>query len=263
MMPLYQDDEALRAAIAPHLSRAAFVRAIGELERYGFPKADPLFKGRYAPAVRAWLDKQAGLRKIEAQAPDGEETWDDAGTQPDAGPHRSETKERARSAVLVRRQPLDEGQGISGSLDPFTSRRHGAGDRDLCEVYTARLFAWRDRGPAPRFLYDGTIGSLCDCFERHPESPIHDVQRSTAEAYADSLKVIRATVARRAVRALTPIDVKAWYRKWRAPAEDGKPERVKRGHYAVSALRMILGFGLALGFEECGALALGLAKNSI
>src|ERR1700723_2887276 len=54
MTPLYQNDEALRAAIAPHLSRAAFARVIGELERYGFPKADPLFKARYAPAVRAW-----------------------------------------------------------------------------------------------------------------------------------------------------------------------------------------------------------------
>jgi hypothetical protein len=101
---------------------------------------------------------------------------------------------------------------------------------------------------------------LCDCFERHPESPIRDVQRLTAKSYADSLKVIRATVAKRTVRALTPIDIKAGYRKWRAPAEDGKPERVKRGHDAVSALRMILGFGLALGYEECGALALGLSK---
>ena len=104
------------------------------------------------------------------------------------------------------------------------------------------------------------MGSLCDCFERHPESPIRDVQRSTAESYADSLKVIRATVAKRAVRALTPIDIKAWYRKWRAPSEDGKAERVKRAHDAVSALRMILGFGLALGYEECGALAIGLSK---
>jgi hypothetical protein len=80
---------------------------------------------------------------------------------------------------------------------------------DLCETYTARLIAWLDRGPIPRFLYDGTIGSLCDSFERHPERAIHDVQRSTAEAYADSLKVIRATVARRAVRALTQSGARA------------------------------------------------------
>jgi hypothetical protein len=121
---------------------------------------------------------------------------------------------------------------------------------DLCETYTTRLKLWIDRGPALRWLYDGTIGSLCDVFERHPESPIHDVRRNTAEGYVDSLKVIRATVAKRAVRALTPIDAKAWYAKWRAPKVDGATERVKRAHDAVAALRMILNFGHALGHPE-------------
>jgi len=129
---------------------------------------------------------------------------------------------------------------------------------DLCETYAARLAAWLDRGARPRFLYDGTFGSLCDAFERHPQSPIHDVRRNTAESYVDSLKVIRATVAARAVRALAPIDVKSWYARWRAPAKPGKPERVKRAHDAVAAVRMVLRFGQALGYEECGKLAEGL-----
>ena len=131
---------------------------------------------------------------------------------------------------------------------------------DLCEAYAARFDAWRHMGDRPRFLYDGTIGSLCDAFERHPQSPVQEVKRSTASAYADSLKVIRATVAKRAVRAVAPIDVKGWYARWRAPAEVGRPERVKRAHDAVAMLRQILHFGLALGFEECGRLAEGLSK---
>src|SRR5271154_5498687 len=131
---------------------------------------------------------------------------------------------------------------------------------DLCEVYTARLLAWMPRGPAPRFLYDGTIGSLCDCFERHPQSPIRDVRRNTAESYVGSLKVIRATVAKRAVRAIAPIDVKSWYARWRSPKVEGGPERVKRAHDAASAIRMILRFGAALGYEECGKLADALGK---
>jgi hypothetical protein len=101
---------------------------------------------------------------------------------------------------------------------------------------------------------------LCDAFERHPQSPIRDVRRNTAESYIDSLKVIRSTVAKRAVRALNPIDIKAWYDKWRAPAKEGGPERVKRAHDAIAALRMILNFGLALGHAECGALGEGLSK---
>jgi hypothetical protein len=182
--------------------------------------------------------------------------------------------ERSQTPGLIARKRKRGPDRLYWSADSLSTKVRGYPDRliplpavaseqeiiDLCETYTARLTAWLDRGPTPRFLYDGTVGSLCDCFERHPESPIRDVQRSTAESYADSLKVIRATVAKRAVRALTPIDIKAWYRKWRAPSEDGKAERVKRAHDAVSALRMILGFGLALGYEECGALAIGLSK---
>jgi hypothetical protein len=132
--------------------------------------------------------------------------------------------------------------------------------RDLCETYTARLTQWLDRGAIPRWLYDGTVGSLCDAFERHPQSPIHDVRRNTAESYLDSFKVIRLTVAKRAVRALAPIDVKAWYDAWRAPRDKDGPERVKRAHDAVAALRMILRFGSALGYDECGRLDAGLAK---
>ncbi len=72
--------------------------------------------------------------------------------------------------------------------------------------------------------------------------------------------MIRATVANRAVRALTPIDVKAWYRKWRAPGHEGGPERVKRAHDAVATFRIILNFGLSLGHAECGSLSEGLSK---
>ncbi len=57
---LFQNDESLRAVMAPHLTPAKFAAAIVAIEAYGFPKTDPIFKGRYFPAVRAWLDKQAG-----------------------------------------------------------------------------------------------------------------------------------------------------------------------------------------------------------
>jgi hypothetical protein len=145
-------------------------------------------------------------------------------------------------------------------LIPLLSDATEAEIIDLCEAYTARLKLWLDRGPAPRWLYDGTVGSLCDVFERHSESPIHEVRRNTAESYIDSLTVIRATVSARAVRALSPIEVKGWYSKWRAPKVEGGPERVKRAHDAVATLRMILNFGHALGYAECGALVDGLSK---
>ncbi|QAY96666.1 hypothetical protein CWB41_13790 [Methylovirgula ligni] len=129
---------------------------------------------------------------------------------------------------------------------------------DLCATYNARLATWLDAGDRPRVFYDGTIGSLCDLFEAHSESPIHEVKGNTAESYIDSLKVIRATVARRAVRALVPVDVKGWYRRWRMPAKPGSKPRIKRAHDAVAAVRMVLRFGASLGYKDCGELAEGL-----
>ena len=80
---------------------------------------------------------------------------------------------------------------------------------------------------APRLdgCMNGTVRSLCDAFERHPQSPIREVRRNTAESYIHSFNVIRLTVAKRTVRALTPIDVKAWYDKWRS----GQRRRTRAG----------------------------------
>ncbi len=131
---------------------------------------------------------------------------------------------------------------------------------DLCRMYTARLDLWLDHGPEDRWHYDGTVGSLCDCFERHPESPIHEVRRTTARSYRESLKILRATVGKRAIRAVAPLEVKRWFREWRAPKVEGGEERPKRAHDAVAALRMILRFGVSMKKTECRDLVDGLAK---
>lgn len=53
--------------------------AIRFLEREGFPQPDPLFGGRYFPAILAFLDRRYGLdaKSSLPLAPDGAETWDD------------------------------------------------------------------------------------------------------------------------------------------------------------------------------------------
>jgi hypothetical protein len=182
--------------------------------------------------------------------------------------------ERSQTPGLIARKRKSGPDRLYWNADNVSRKARGYPDRliplpddatdeeilDLCETYTERLLQWLHQGPRPRWLYDGTLGSLCDAFERHPQSPIRDVHCSTADSYIDSLKVTRATVAKRAIRALTPIEVKGWYDNWRAPGHEDGPERVKRAHDAVSALRMILNFGLALGHAECGALGDGLSK---
>jgi len=128
---------------------------------------------------------------------------------------------------------------------------------ELCRGHTADLLRWiadLRTGHEPDARYDGTVRSLSRLYQRHPESPFHSVKRNTRKSYTDSLKIIENTVGARAVHRVTIVDVRSWYRKWRAPKTKGGPERIDRAHDAVSMFRTILRFGFALGHDECGTL---------
>jgi len=76
--PLFVSDTALAPLLGVGESKAR--AAIRALEREGFPPRDPIFGGRYWPAVRDYLDRRAGLRVQSAPlplAPDGAENWGD------------------------------------------------------------------------------------------------------------------------------------------------------------------------------------------
>jgi hypothetical protein len=80
------------------------------------------------------------------------------------------------------------------------------------------------------------------------------VRRNTRKTYTDSLKVIENTVGNRLIQVVTVIDVKRWFKMWRAPAEEDGPLRMSRAHDAISMLRTILRFGFALGYRDCESL---------
>ena len=92
------------------------------------------------------------------------------------------------------------------------------------------------------------------CFKSTPNSQFHEVKRNTRKTYADSLKVIENTVGNQLVRNVTVVDVRRWWRNWRLPTSDGGPTRAKRAYDAVQNLRMILRFGYALNYPDCGSL---------
>ncbi|MAU94680.1 MAG: winged helix-turn-helix domain-containing protein [Fulvimarina sp.] len=51
--------------------------AVAALERQGFPRPDPMFHDRrYWPAIRAFLDRRAGLDRRGLPQPDGQECWE-------------------------------------------------------------------------------------------------------------------------------------------------------------------------------------------
>ncbi len=71
------------------LTSAEWIAAAAALEKSGLPRPDPMFsRRRYWPAVRAYLDRRAGLRQdAPPSVADGEENWgDDHGRKPRSRP---------------------------------------------------------------------------------------------------------------------------------------------------------------------------------
>src|SRR5262245_36376030 len=59
---------------------------------------------------------------------------------------------------------------------------------ELCREHTALLLKWIEdveSGRDPDIRYDGTVKSLSQLYQKHPESPFHEVKRNTRESYVD------------------------------------------------------------------------------
>jgi hypothetical protein len=79
-LALFITDDKLHQRIAPHLGRARFRAALKECERADplFPRIHSLWRGRYWPAVRAWLDRtqEVGSNDLAGSIQDGAENFD-------------------------------------------------------------------------------------------------------------------------------------------------------------------------------------------
>jgi hypothetical protein len=85
-------------------------------------------------------------------------------------PHRSGSRAR-RDLYWSAASLSTKAKDYPESLIPLPRDATLAEIEGLCQTYATRLELWLARGPAPRWLYDGTIGSLCDAYERHPAVP--------------------------------------------------------------------------------------------
>lgn len=75
-LPLFATDADLGAAIMPPGKANEWPVLAKGLEKIGLPLPDPIIGGRYVPAVKAFFDKRAGVRKDGVPgAVDGEEDW--------------------------------------------------------------------------------------------------------------------------------------------------------------------------------------------
>src|SRR5262245_13726809 len=75
---LFVNDHELHRRLAPHMGWESFRATIRQCEKKGFPKVITLWRARYWPAVKVWLDLENGIGSNEraAEAQDGGEDFD-------------------------------------------------------------------------------------------------------------------------------------------------------------------------------------------
>ncbi|WP_164633819.1 hypothetical protein [Rhodopseudomonas sp. BR0G17] len=118
---LYVDDDELRRRINPKIGRDRFRAIVKRAELNGFPKANPLWGGRYWPSVKAWLDKDNEVTNdapLIGGAQDGPEYFDAA---PRTRP-RPQTRP-SQPALLDGKAGGARSHGISGHLRTVASGR--------------------------------------------------------------------------------------------------------------------------------------------
>lgn len=81
-IPLFPDEVDIARAVLGTGRVSDWKSIAPSLERQGLPRIDPVFGGRYWPAVKAWMDRRAGLTTmtVPARAREGDtskrEKWD-------------------------------------------------------------------------------------------------------------------------------------------------------------------------------------------
>lgn len=117
---LFVTDAQLHNELAPKLGKDAFAAAIKALEREGFPPKIALFRGRYFPAVKAWLDVKYGVRgnATGITAEDGPENFGATAGQ------KTGLQDRPARAALLDSQPgRARPDGFPRQVHPAPARR--------------------------------------------------------------------------------------------------------------------------------------------
>lgn len=75
-LPLFPDESAIAIAVLGADRASNWETLSSSLERWGLPRIDPVFGGRYWPSVKLWLDGRAGINAMTVIArPGGKEPW--------------------------------------------------------------------------------------------------------------------------------------------------------------------------------------------
>lgn len=121
-----------------------------------------------------------------------------------------------------------------------------------CRILDAEQKEWlAEQAGMVTSVFDGTFRSLFRIYQTHADSPYREVRKDTRRTFDDGAKVFLADLADEYVASTTGLDIRRWWKHWKEPVADDKPERARRAKKCIQALTVALGFGQALQLPGC------------
>lgn len=129
-----------------------------------------------------------------------------------------------------------------------------------CNVLQQEMLQWAN-GPSTR-TFDGTLHDLFEIYQRDEDSPFHRLRLHTRRSYEHDIKMLDRHAGSQYLENLSGRDFLRWYREFRLPAKEGKPERIRRAHGLMSMLRIVISYGVVLEVPHCARLRVLLSEIS-
>jgi hypothetical protein len=132
---------------------------------------------------------------------------------------------------------------------PSAVRLHGTPEVMLANAMRlrAQMLEWAS-GRSQSAAYNGTLRSLVELYERHPESPYRDLRPTTQKTYTKHMRLLVAAKGDRRIDHLTGGDIRRWYK------EIAQGGRLSYAYLTVSILKAIVAYGASEGYADCARL---------
>jgi hypothetical protein len=162
---------------------------------------------------------------------------------------RSDLMERGYQGKTVRLWP-------SSSVPPQQSEPTRADWEVIsawCVRYQAEMLLWANGGVPddPQSLFDGTIGSLIEIYQKHEKSPFRRLRYKTSLHYGSSLRALKTAIGAVRVKQVTFNDITTWQDKFADDGDDAAP-RKGRSASLIGHLKRVVLFGALVLPKEAG-----------
>lgn len=169
---------------------------------------------------------------------------------------------------VARGDIVDRGYSLkSQRLWPPSNSKRAEPDPDewnaiasICGKNQTEMLEWANEGQPganftrswdPRAVFNGTLGSMIDIYQKDPDSPFQQLRVGPRRNYISNQKTLKAGAG---LAKIAELDFRAFLRmheRFCLPAADGGKQRPARGYAMMQQMRLVLSFGVLCKLPGC------------